>query len=533
MFMGIVIFLALIYVRFVFRAPVDHDEVEHMHVAFKILNGQAPYRDFYQNHWPVFWLLCMPFVKAFPFSTNAILAVRGMNLLMLAGCWLLGLGLLRSIRGGLTWFSLAIYSYIMIILAYEMDWHLMRPDPLMVLFSTAGLFFIPVKGPLSYRRALLLGLLFGLSVSVSIKMIPMMLIVPALILLRHIGDRKLQSVMVVFPYGLGVLLGLLPVVLWVFHNGLLNAFFFDVFDLNRAISKSWWGSWRLFRFMIFPISVCGAWVLWRTYKRSRDRNINVPPVLALSLAAGSALFFLARHKGLANRQVLMVPLAIGAVSLFLYLCLHLRNRKYQLLGCAALLGFSICDAGVSKAKITTISLYEMQEIMNLAKPGGRTCTAFSPAHPLFCRDISGLSNTWDLNFPQRIRDPQQFERFHRLWHDGIQRTLDLQPDILLRRAQRNIWEEAVIKGLITQDELKALGRLRSFYDVRQIGVNEFWIKNPIGNNASFPGIYTLAPGAGGAVGAIAWGGAPQRGAQPQAYEAHDIISSGGAADLKK
>jgi hypothetical protein len=33
-------------------------------------------------------------------------------------------------------------------------------------------------------------------------------------------------------------------------------------------------------------------------------------------------------------------------------------------------------------------------------------------------------------------------------------------------------------------------------------------------------------GAGGATGAIAWGGAPQRGAQPQEYEAHDLISPG-------
>jgi hypothetical protein len=48
-----------------------------------------------------------------------------------------------------------------------------------------------------------------------------------------------------------------------------------------------------------------------------------------------------------------------------------------------------------------------------------------------------------------------------------------------------------------------------------------------------PGVYTLASGAGGAAGAIAWGGAPQRGAQPQEYEVHDLISPGGASDLEK
>jgi hypothetical protein len=43
----------------------------------------------------------------------------------------------------------------------------------------------------------------------------------------------------------------------------------------------------------------------------------------------------------------------------------------------------------------------------------------------------------------------------------------------------------------------------------------------------------LASGAGGAAGAIAWGGAPQLGAQPQGYETHDMISPGGASDFKK
>jgi hypothetical protein len=53
--------------------------------------------------------------------------------------------------------------------------------------------------------------------------------------------------------------------------------------------------------------------------------------------------------------------------------------------------------------------------------------------------------------------------------------------------------------------------------------------NLLGDPPALPvtGVYTLAPGAGGAAGAIAWGGAPQRGAQPQEYEVHDLISPGG------
>jgi hypothetical protein len=222
--------------------------------------------------------------------------------------------------------------------------------------------------------------------------------------------------------------------------------------------------------------VSGTWILLKTYKRPSNRNVNVPLAIALSIVAGITLFFLSRHNGLYNRQVLIVPLATGFVSLFLYLCLHLHDQKYQLLGCVALLSIAICDAGVSKSRITSIPLDEMQKIIDLAKPGGRTCIAFSPANPIFCQDISGLSNDWDLFFPQRIHDSRQLERFHRLWHEGLQRTLYQKPDIILRRAEINVWEQAAAAGLISPDELKALERLRSVYAVSLIGKNEFWIK---------------------------------------------------------
>ena len=54
-------------------------------------------------------------------------------------------------------------------------------------------------------------------------------------------------------------------------------------------------------------------------------------------------------------------------------------------------------------------------------------------------------------------------------------------------------------------------------------------KAQIANSRS--GVYTLASGAGGAEGAIALGGAPQRSAQPQEYEVHDLANPEGVSDL--
>jgi hypothetical protein len=477
---GAVVLLALVYVRFAFISSIDHDEVEHAHVGFKLLNGKIPYRDFYQNHLPAYWLLSMQFVRAFPFSTHAILAGRGVSLLALVGCWLLGFRLLGSIRGGRTWLGLSIYTCAMITLACNMDFHQARPDPVMALIGTAGLCLIPARGNISNARALLLGMLFGLSVSVSIKMVPIVLVVPALIVVHCIRDRRLQPATALFPYVLGMLLGLLPTVWWLFHNGLIEAFNLDVFGLNRALSKPWILSLNFLRIPIYVVSVLGTLLQLGTYERRLNRYANGPLVLALALAAGIALAFLARHPARYNLQILTIPIVIGFVSFVLRMCLLMRGPGCQWLLCVALLGYPALHVSSSLLNLSiegmAIPRHELQRLMDLAKPGNRTCIAFSPAHPVFCHDISGLSNGWDISFAERIRNPRQIERFRKLWRDGIRLTIDQQPDIILRRSPQHFWERAMHAGLILPDELNALDALRSAYEIKHIGMQEVWIR---------------------------------------------------------
>ena len=78
--------LAVLYARFAWLASFNHDEVEHVHVGFKIAQGLLPYRDFYQNHLPGYWLVSAASVSAFPFSSDAILASRAVSALSLLGC---------------------------------------------------------------------------------------------------------------------------------------------------------------------------------------------------------------------------------------------------------------------------------------------------------------------------------------------------------------------------------------------------------------------------------------------------------------
>lgn len=476
---GFTVFLSLLYVRFAANAAVDHDEVEHAHVAFKMLNNQIPYRDFHQNHLPAYWLLNMQFARAFPFSIRTILAARVFNLLALVGCWLFGLRLLGNIRGGRTWFGLSLYTCAMITLACEMHFHEGRPDPLMVLIGTMGLCLIPARENISSVRALLLGIIFGVAASVSPKIMPIVLVVPALMVLHCIRDTRIRPAKALFPYTLGVMAGLLPTAVWIFHKGLVDAFFVDVFQLNAAISKPWYRTLGILHVPVYIVCVLGTIVVFWTYVRRLNRSANGPLVLSLAMIAGFVMAFMARHGARYNLQILMVPFAVGFAGLVLHLCLR-RSLSYQFLLCAALLGypaFSIADSLVDfDTRSGAVPLKDMQTIMDLAKPGNRTCIAFAPDHPVFCHDVSELSNGWDLTFAERLKNPQQLERFRRLWYEGIRNTLDRRPDIILRRSPQNIWERAVKAGLIMPGELNALDALRSTYEVRYIGDRELWVR---------------------------------------------------------
>jgi hypothetical protein len=352
----------------------------------------------------------------------------------------------------------------------------------MTLLATTGLFLIPLQGYISIGRALFLGILLGLSISISPKAILMALVVPGLMVLHCIRDRRIGPARALLPYAAGVILSLLPTALWVYRNGIFNAFCFDVFGLNSALKKSWHAASSFLLIPIYLSAILGVIAQLGIYKHRIHRKDNAPLTLALAMIAGLALAVLSRHIARYNLQILMVPTAIGFVCFVLHLCLQLRTRGCQLLLCASLIGYPLIyvkDVLVyNRDTMNALPQRDLQMLMDLTKPGNKSCAAFSPSHPVFCDDIGGLSNGWDLFFAQSIRNPQQLERFHRIWQDGIKKTISQPPDIIVRRSPHNIWEEAASSGLITSGDLKALDALRTIYEVRKIGPCEVWIHRP-------------------------------------------------------
>lgn len=63
----------------------DHDELEHVHSAWYILQGKIPYLDFFQNHNPALWFLIAPLIYCFGEGTAVLFLARAVMLLFLMG----------------------------------------------------------------------------------------------------------------------------------------------------------------------------------------------------------------------------------------------------------------------------------------------------------------------------------------------------------------------------------------------------------------------------------------------------------------
>src|SRR6266849_5429986 len=57
--------LLLLQVTYLFRYHVNMDELQHLHVVWGWAHGRLQYRDVFDNHAPLFHLLCTPLFLAF------------------------------------------------------------------------------------------------------------------------------------------------------------------------------------------------------------------------------------------------------------------------------------------------------------------------------------------------------------------------------------------------------------------------------------------------------------------------------------
>lgn len=158
--------LAALKVAYLFRFRFDSDEAQHLHVVWGWTQGLMQYRDVFDNHMPLFHLLCAPLLALFPERPDILLFMRAAMLPLFAfslwctwkigsAVWSPRAGLWAAIFAGL-WRGFFFCSTEF------------RTDEL---FTAAwmGALVIAVCGAWSTRRAFAFGLAMGVCAGVSQK----------------------------------------------------------------------------------------------------------------------------------------------------------------------------------------------------------------------------------------------------------------------------------------------------------------------------------------------------------------------------
>jgi 4-amino-4-deoxy-L-arabinose transferase-like glycosyltransferase len=167
----------------------NHDEIEHLHVAWLIARGQKPYADFIEQHHPVLGYLFSPAVGWFGSVRGLVFAARLFDLGCILACLFSFSRMLRRVYPDVPvrWpLLLLVTSFMFVRSSLEV-----RPDPLMNALVYAALLhltaFLQERSP---WRALLAGAFLGAAAAVLQKAIVVLALVGGALLLLALLHRR-------------------------------------------------------------------------------------------------------------------------------------------------------------------------------------------------------------------------------------------------------------------------------------------------------------------------------------------------------
>lgn len=419
---------AVLLANIAYRVPdlaLDHDEVQHLHIAWLVSAGDTPFVDYFEHHNHLFSYLLAPFIPDHDTPSLAVFQSRALMLL---------LSVITAIAGtflAAQWVPLRFAMAVPVLLFGSMYWSTyafsVRPDVPMNALSMTAL-FLAVQG-LRLRRTipfLATGACLATATALLMKAVVSAAVVGAALLvlaLFHRGDRRIHfGQFLAFGAGFAAVGALF--VLWTMNLGLWDSFVFWVVTFNRAylmdnpVDRG---------FGIVPvIGASMTWdpLLWAGLALGgvslalRWKRIHS---LAILVAIAAAVFFFTAGSRQPNYQYLwpaitLFPVigAVGAGVLVPDLRVRLGSvfRPVAILlviGIAALCLRGGLALGGLPDNIDQID--RMERVLRLVPPE-KEVLASPPHHPIFRRDAVYLwcNNPGMYTVLERLDPPPPFDR---------------------------------------------------------------------------------------------------------------------------
>jgi hypothetical protein len=186
---------------------IDSDEPQHLHVVWNWLHVGVGYRDFFDNHAPLFHFLSLPLLVLFGEHARTLPAMRSVLLLVYAANLFAAGALARTFTTPrLAWWGSLTLGVFPPFFLTSTEW---RPDGLWAL-AFLGCLNLLVRSDWRPIRIFCAFLALGLDFCVSLKTVLMLVVLlQALVILYFASDRGTRPALpVVFRSALAALLGL-------------------------------------------------------------------------------------------------------------------------------------------------------------------------------------------------------------------------------------------------------------------------------------------------------------------------------------
>ncbi len=297
---------------------VDSDEPQHLHVVWGWANGLLQYRDLFDNHSPLFQMLCAPLFRIFGERADILIPMRlAMIPLFFLCLWtVFKMGeRLANRLGGLLAAVLAAFIPTFFYCSVEF-----RTDDLWTALWCVSMLILTL-GKFEGRRAFWFGFVMGTAFATSMKttllVLSLGLAALCVLVLRRFAGEKFRGAQIWKPLALALLGALIvPSMLIAFFalNGALPQMYYCVILHNTMPGLGKWRSFGFHQFLL-PLSIPPmlgiAWFILRSHP---DRLIASRRAILL-LTAVFAYMFLRSYWPLVTSQDNLPILPILVVAL--------------------------------------------------------------------------------------------------------------------------------------------------------------------------------------------------------------------------
>jgi hypothetical protein len=230
---------------------IDSDETQHLHVVWAWSQGLLPYRDFFDNHMPLFHILCVPLLRLAGERPETILMVRLAMVPMFVAMVLLTYRITASMYSK----RAAVWATAIGCLApqFFLSSIEFRTD---ILWASSWLAAVAILvcGPLTSRRFALAGLALGIAAATSAKtsMLMVSLAIAAAVTLTITREQPVSRSRVVksaLIFAAAAVAPVAAIAVYIFRRGIWDAF------IDCAVRHNVVPSEHPARLMYLPLSI--------------------------------------------------------------------------------------------------------------------------------------------------------------------------------------------------------------------------------------------------------------------------------------